>query len=174
MADFEGPSIDERFRRLLAKANPVRWGFFHHPATSTYCRDRVVLLGDSAHASLPFQAAGAAQGVEDALILSSLLSEVSALQDSNFTTDIVRAALESYDAVRRPRAQKQLEQSAEMASMLFFLHDTGDDMEAILSRLQGDRFDWLWFHDIEADVESAISRFHQRIVANTADTALTS
>ena len=59
MADFEGPDIDDRFRQLLRKASPIKWGLFHHRYTSTYFRDRVVLLGDSAHASLPFQAAGA-------------------------------------------------------------------------------------------------------------------
>ncbi|KAL4801090.1 hypothetical protein BDV19DRAFT_384106 [Aspergillus venezuelensis] len=73
MADFAGPSINERFRRLLRRAMPIKWGLFHHRHTATYYRDRVVLLGDSAHASLPFQAAGAGQGLEDALVLSNIL-----------------------------------------------------------------------------------------------------
>ncbi len=98
MADFEGHGIDERLLRLLSKAKPVKWGLFHHAHTSTYYRGRVVLMGDSAHASLPFQAAGrvtkpdfhfkywiadtqlmylgAGQGVEDALVLGNVLAEL--------------------------------------------------------------------------------------------------
>lgn len=160
MADFEDPEIDDRFRQLLSKAKPIRWGLFHHPRTSTYHRKRMVLLGDSAHASLPFQAAGAAQGIEDAVVLSSVLEAILKDQegDANVTTQLpFVAALDAYDSVRRPRAQKQLEQSAEVARMLFFQHEeTGDDMEKILARLQTGRFDWLWFHDVQEDVDKAL------------------
>jgi len=163
MADFEGPGVDDRFRQLLAKANPIRWGFFHHLTTSTYYRGRVALLGDSAHASLPFQAAGAAQGVEDALVLSNILSELatSSRQEAISDANIV-AGLSAYDAVRRPRAQKQLEQAAEVARMLFFQdEEAGDDMGKILPRLQQGRFDWLWFHDVQGDVDEALSRMQK-------------
>lgn len=156
MADFEGPGVDERFRRLLSKAKPTKWGFFHHLHTSTYHRDRVVILGDSAHASLPFQAAGAAQAIEDALVLSNLLAAVSASDASRLST--VDAALKAYDSVRRPRAQKQLEQSAEVACMIFFQHEEADsDMNKILRKLQQDRFNWLWFHEVEKDVDRAVA-----------------
>jgi salicylate hydroxylase len=61
--------------------------------------------------------------------------------------------------VRRPKAQKQLEQAAEVARMMFFQHEkAGSDMSKILSRLQQGRFDWLWFHDIQGDVRNAMSR----------------
>lgn len=163
MADFEGPGVDDRFRQLLAKANPIRWGFFHHLRTSTYYQGRVALLGDSAHASLPFQAAGAAQGVEDALVLSNILSELvkSSRQEAISEANIV-VGLSAYDSVRRPRAQKQLEQAAEVARMIFFQHEeAGDDMSKILPRLQRGRFDWLWFHDVQKDVEKALSRMQE-------------
>lgn len=29
MADFEGKGVDERLRRLLSAAEPIKWGFFH-------------------------------------------------------------------------------------------------------------------------------------------------
>ncbi|KAI4649986.1 uncharacterized protein J4E78_008267 [Alternaria triticimaculans] len=163
MADFEGPGVDDRFRQLLAKANPIRWGFFHHLRTSTYYRGRVALLGDSAHASLPFQAAGAAQGVEDALVLSNVLSELvkSSRKEASSDASIV-AGLSAYGSVRRPRAQKQLEQAAEVARMLFFQHEeAGDDMGKILPRLQQGRFDWLWFHNVQGDVDEALSRMRK-------------
>jgi salicylate hydroxylase len=157
LADFEGPGVDDRFLRLLGKAKPIKWGLFHHSHTSTYYRDRVVLIGDSAHASLPFQAAGAAQGLEDALVLSNVLAELARL--SEVDTSQVRAAFGGYDSVRRPRAQKQLERAAEVGRMLFFLHEeAGSDMDKILLQLQQGWFDWLWFHDVEGDVRTAMIR----------------
>jgi len=160
IADFQGPAVDARLRQLLSKASPIKWGLFHHLRTSIYFQDRVAILGDSAHASLPFQAAGAAQGVEDALILSAVLSAV--LTNGANRLPNIRAALAAYDSVRRPRAQKQLEQSAEVARMMFFQHEeAGADMNEILPRLQQGRFDWLWFHEIEKDVDIAIAKMRE-------------
>ena len=164
MHDFEGDDIDDKFRQLLDKAQPVRWGLFHHQQTSTYVRDRVVLLGDSAHASLPFQAAGAAQGLEDALVLSSVLAEVVKTSEENSSSpNVMAAGLKAYDTVRRPRAQKQLEQSAEVADMMFFQGENGDNMQKILAKLQNGRFDWLWFHDIAEDTQAAVSTMRQPV-----------
>ncbi|THZ85849.1 monooxygenase [Aureobasidium pullulans] len=164
MADFDDPGVDARFIKLLAKAQPIKWGFFHHWRTSTYHRGRVVLLGDAAHASLPFQAAGAAQGLEDALVLSNVLSKIADMhKDSVNPMTYIETGLELYDSVRRPRAQKQLEQSAEVGKMIFFQHEeAGSDMSRILPRLQEGRFDWLWFHDIEDDVNKAVARMNEQ------------
>lgn len=166
MADFDS-GIDHRLRRLLSKAKPIRWGLFHHLHTSTYYHNRVILMGDSAHASLPFQAAGAAQGVEDAVVLSHVLAQVSAqLKVKASAQECIRASFDAYDSVRRPRAQKQLEQSDEVARMLFFQHEqAGDDMTKILPMLQQGRFEWLWFHDIEEDVRTAMAKPQSRETA---------
>lgn len=156
MADFEGPDVDKRFRHLLSKAMPVKWGFFHHPDASTYYSDRVVLLGDSAHASLPFQAAGAGQGLEDSLILSNLLGNICNSLDQDAPLGLyLRAAFAAYDSTRRPRAQRQLERAYEMSHMLYFQHpETRKDMNKIVSKLQNGWFDWVWFHDSNAGIES--------------------
>ncbi|RAH52314.1 monooxygenase [Aspergillus piperis CBS 112811] len=138
MADFESPEADERFRRLLREARPVKWGFLHHQYTSTYYRDRVVPLGDSAHASLPFQAAGAGQGLEDSLILSNLLARIYHAPDQGAAlAPYISAGLVAYNAIRRPRAQKQLERAGEMSHMLHFQHpETGKTLDKIASKLQ--------------------------------------
>jgi salicylate hydroxylase len=122
-------------------------------------------MGDSAHASLPFQAAGAAQGVEDALVLSNVLGELKRISGNDANLDAhIRAAFDAYDSVRRPRAQKQLEQAAEVARMLFFQHEeAGPDMSKILLKLQQGRFEWLWFHDIEGDVRKAVARMQTQM-----------
>ncbi|CZS96735.1 related to salicylate 1-monooxygenase [Rhynchosporium graminicola] len=160
MADFEDPTIDDKFRQLLRKAEPVKWGLFHHPHTATYFRGRVVLIGDSAHASLPFQAAGASQGVEDALVLSNVLEKLVQFPDRGEShLPQIREGFAAYDSVRRPRAQKQLDNAAEVSNMLFFQHaETGDNMEKILPRLQEGWFDWLWFHYVGVDVQEVLRR----------------
>jgi len=159
MGDFQGKGVDERCRQLLTLCQPIKWGFFHHLHTSTYYRDRVALLGDSAHASLPFQAAGAAQGVEDAWVLSSIIVELAKSSRSAASLGPeITAGLAAYDSVRRPRAQLQLEQAAEVGRMIFFQHEeAGSDMYKILPRLQQGHFNWLWFHDIDADAQKALS-----------------
>ncbi|KAL4959105.1 salicylate hydroxylase [Aspergillus stella-maris] len=158
MADFSDPSIDDRFRRLLRRAMPIKWGLFHHRHTSTYYRDRVILLGDSAHASLPFQAAGAGQGLEDALVLSNVLASIyhAPGRKEDALGPYLKAGFKGYDAVRRPRAQRQLERAYEMAQMLYHQHpETGSDMYKVLETLQHGWFEWIWFHDLEGDVKEA-------------------
>ncbi|KAF2210989.1 hypothetical protein CERZMDRAFT_112821 [Cercospora zeae-maydis SCOH1-5] len=165
MNDFEGVEIDDRVRQLLSKANPIKWGLFHHQHTSTYFRDRVVLTGDSAHASLPFQAAGASQGLEDALVLSNVLAELAqSCQHGTTPVSHIRAGLSAYDSVRRPRAQKQLDQAAEVGRMIFFEHEeTGSDVNKILSKLQNGWFDWLWFHNVGEDVQKALNAMRKEL-----------
>jgi 2-polyprenyl-6-methoxyphenol hydroxylase-like FAD-dependent oxidoreductase len=73
---------------------------------------RVVLLGDAAHASTPGIGQGAAQAIEDAVVLANEIAEADALP----------AALARYEAVRRPRAEltlklsRQVDRSAQLAS----------------------------------------------------------
>ena len=61
---------------------------------------RVTLLGDAAHAMLPFLAQGAAQSVEDAEALAECLGGASAAS--------VETALTRYEELRRPRANQVL------------------------------------------------------------------
>jgi salicylate hydroxylase len=163
MADYEREGIDERFRKLLSKCKPVKWGLFHHVNTPTYSRGRVVLIGDSAHASLPYQAAGAAQGLEDAWVLTAVIAEIAKFPRSTASLGSeIDAALTAYDSVRRPRAQFQLNRAAEVGRMLLFQDkETGADMTKVLARLQNQWFDWLWFHDIDTDAQKALAQLKE-------------
>lgn len=134
---------------------PVKWPLFHHPDTPTYYKGRIALLGDSAHASSPSQAAGAGQGLEDALILSRVLGMVRSR--NQFDT-----ALEVYDEIRRPRAQGVVRQSAEVG-MSYYLIDPkfGDDLAKITEEANH-RLPLLWWHDIEGDVKRAEESFRAK------------
>ncbi len=70
-----------------------RWALFE-VATAEWSKGPVALLGDAAHAMLPFAAQGAAMAIEDAAVLSQCLAQEPADID---------AALLHYAAKRRPR-----------------------------------------------------------------------
>jgi 2-polyprenyl-6-methoxyphenol hydroxylase-like FAD-dependent oxidoreductase len=70
-----------------------RWALFE-VATGEWCKGPVALLGDAAHAMLPFAAQGAAMAIEDAAVLAQCLA-----QEPND----IDAALIHYAAKRRPR-----------------------------------------------------------------------
>ncbi|KAK8116204.1 FAD/NAD(P)-binding domain-containing protein [Apiospora sp. TS-2023a] len=97
--------------RLVAADTSASWTAADHDHAPTYHRGRVCLLGDAAHASLPFAGNGAAQALEDAAVLHALFD--SSASSSTFSpTDlhdeekgVIGKMFEAYDAVRRPRSQ---------------------------------------------------------------------
>ncbi|WP_435881206.1 FAD-dependent monooxygenase [Streptomyces bobili] len=74
--EFEG--WDPRVRTLLGQAGQVfRHGLSTRAPLTRWNVGRVTLLGDSAHAMVPFQAQGAAQAILDAVVLGDALAAVS-------------------------------------------------------------------------------------------------
>ncbi|TFY55993.1 hypothetical protein EVG20_g9106 [Dentipellis fragilis] len=78
---------------------PTKW-YVHglYPPLESFVKGRVALIGDAAHAMLPFLAAGVGQGIEDAYVMSRLLAHPQA-NASNLEN-----VLKAYDRVRTPRA----------------------------------------------------------------------
>lgn len=99
--------------RLVAADTSASWTAADHDHAPTYHRGHVCLLGDAAHASLPFAGNGAAQALEDAAVLHALFTSfTSSSTSSSFPTDlhdeakgVVAKIFEAYDTVRRPRSQ---------------------------------------------------------------------
>ena len=148
--------FDPRLRQLLDYARPLRWPIMHHLETETYYRGRICLLGDVAHASTPHQAAGAGQGLEDAVVLSHLLALVEKPEQ-------LESAFHAYDAIRRPRAQRVVATSYEAGIMYMWLHpEIGDDMNKIVEN-GNQRLHWIWQHDLKADVNDAEDMFMSSI-----------
>ncbi|KAJ4983848.1 salicylate hydroxylase [Stagonosporopsis vannaccii] len=167
LEDFTDVELDGRLRKLLELIKPTRWAIFDHPNTPTYYNSLTCLLGDVAHASGPHQGAGAGQGLEDALILTCALGHVydttpfdTLNTASPDRTRAIKAAFQAYDEVRRPRAQKQV-RTAQECGEVYNLRDaaTGEDLsiEQALANLNG-RFEWLWKHDLEGDIEIVEAR----------------
>jgi salicylate hydroxylase len=150
---------------LLTKskfANPTRWSLQHHLNTPTYFKNLICLLGDAAHASTPHQGAGAGQCLEDALILSHLLSLVSRSQSHPDDSAVnINLAFEAYDYVRRPRAQKVVKTSDDAGKMYCFADpECGSDVKKIVTNARG-RFGWIWEADLVEEMQVARRRFKE-------------
>jgi len=101
----EFSSFDEGTRTIISR--PVRgqvfkWGLFGRPWLEEWSRGRVVLLGDAAHPMLPFLGQGAANALEDAMVLTRcLLSEATP-----------ERAFALYQRSRQPRVRAATDKAA--------------------------------------------------------------
>ncbi|KUJ08217.1 FAD/NAD(P)-binding domain-containing protein [Mollisia scopiformis] len=121
---------DARDIATLALRDPsTEWKLEDHDPAPFYSRGRICMIGDAAHATMPFNGQGAAQSIEDAALLTALFEHVTKLEQ-------VEKALGVYDELRRPRTQKIAELSRQFGRMYAFAEEgVGDDlgkMRAIL------------------------------------------
>ena len=131
---------------------PTYWALHDIAELPGYVHNRVVLIGDAAHAMLPHQGAGAGQGLEDAYFLARLLG------DPRLTSDNLPAVLATYDELRRPRACKVQRTSWETGELFEMRDPEAGDNEQILAVKLETRFNWLWNHDTASDVAEARAR----------------
>lgn len=100
------PGVCEELSLLLAApASWMRWQGADLPALSHWTKGRVALLGDAAHATLPFLAQGGVMALEDAIVISR---ELTGSPD-------VAAAFSAYERLRRARTARVQEQSRSMS-----------------------------------------------------------
>lgn len=146
---FKGwPLQDTIVDTFLDQDEPLKAAQRIHAGTRTYARDNVAIMGDAAHAMVPFQASGATQSLEDALVLSKVLGMAK-------STDEVSAALLAYDAVRRPRSGAIAASSLVTGRIM-----TGGDEEAALdpeklAKALGSRWEIITKCDLEAHFKDA-------------------
>jgi salicylate hydroxylase len=90
---------DSRLHQLISCATETkRWALYDRAPLENWTCGRIALLGDAAHAMLPFFAQGAAQSVEDAVVLADCLRRAD--------RSSVQQVLQRYEAIRRPRASR--------------------------------------------------------------------
>ena len=90
---------DDRVQQLILSATDTkRWALYDRSPLERWSEGRISLLGDAAHAMLPFFAQGAAQAIEDAAVLADCLRQA--------RRDSVAQALQRYEQMRRPRASR--------------------------------------------------------------------
>lgn len=110
-------------------------------ATSLWHRGNIGLIGDAAHAMVPFQAQGAAMGIEDAATLAPLLVELAEPE----------AALARYAAIRQERVGRVARLSASNGRIFHMRWPLSVARDTVM-RLQGPRahlkrLGWIYGYD---------------------------
>jgi salicylate hydroxylase len=134
----------ERVEALLAAAGQhwTPWPLFT-VETPVWHKGNIGILGDAAHAMVPFQAQGAAMGIEDAATLAPLLiSEQSA-----------ESAFQRYALARRDRVSQVAALSAQNGRIFHMPWPLNLARDAVM-RLQGPqghlkRLGWIYDHKVE-------------------------
>jgi salicylate hydroxylase len=139
---------DPRVVQLAGSATTTkRWAIYDRDPLARWTDGRIALLGDAAHAMLPFFGQGAAQAIEDAAVLARCLGEAA--------PSAVPAALARYEQIRRPRTS-QVQLMSRGREVLNHLPDGPAQIarDAELATSQPLRQTaWLYGHDLTAELE---------------------
>jgi salicylate hydroxylase len=92
-----------------------KWALFTVPDGGQWTKGEIALLGDAAHAMLPFAAQGAAMAIEDAAVLAKCLAEAAGETGSG-----IPEALKRYAKLRRSRVA-QVQRAARRNGMIYHL-----------------------------------------------------
>ena len=92
-----------------------RWALFTVPDIGDWSDGAIALLGDAAHAMLPFAAQGAGMAIEDAAVLAKTLSE-----SAGENTAGIPAALKRYGRLRRGRVLR-VQRAARRSGQIYHL-----------------------------------------------------
>ena len=142
--------------QLLDTPDLAGWAMYDTQPASTYTRNRVAILGDAAHATTPFQAQGAEQAIEDALVISTVLSKVTTLEQ-------IPKALMAYNQVRRPRSQRIVETSRDAGKLVSMMTEgVGEDLDKIREQLKT-RMNWIWKRNMNSQTKEAVELFEESL-----------
>jgi salicylate hydroxylase len=117
----------------------LKWALYERRPIRQWSKGPVALLGDAAHAMLPYLAQGAAMAIEDAAVAAQCLAR---------QPDDAAAALRTYCAVRRARTQK-VQRSAARTGARYHLGGVSGLLRDAAMRMMGGRHllqhhDWLY------------------------------
>ncbi len=140
--DFSGESS-----KIIASIESVyKWGLFRYPMKKNWYHDRVILVGDAAHPTLPFLAQGAAMAIEDSFVIASKISKFPKLS----------FAFNEFQRERLPRVRRIISASAKNAQTFHLsnvisrlvLHLFLRLLTKFLPHLLVKRFDWIYDHNV--------------------------
>lgn len=120
-----------------------KWALFTMPPMAAWHRDSTALLGDAAHAMLPFAAQGAGMAIEDAAILARCLGEA-----ANGNAESVASALARYAGLRRARVAR-MQDTAQLNGRIYHLRGVAASARDLAIRAMGPqrmlaRQDWIY------------------------------
>ena len=129
---------------LIGAADTVsRWALHDRDSMPRLSSGRVAVIGDAAHPMLPFQAQGANQAIEDAVVLAACLAEAD--------PDGLSAALHRYEQIRLPRTTRIQQQSRANAEIFHLVDGDAQRRRDTSARSASglDRHEWLFGYDAE-------------------------
>jgi salicylate hydroxylase len=101
---------------LVARDTSASWTAADHDHAPFYSKGHVAMMGDAAHASMPFAGNGAAQALEDSAVLDHLFSEIREVSQ-------IPAAFQAFDTVRRPRSQHVVDLARQFGRVYAYAED---------------------------------------------------
>ena len=151
LAEYEG--WDDRVLQLIRSASSTkRWAMYDRDPLERWTVGRITLLGDAAHAMLPFFAQGAAQAIEDAAVLAACLRDVDASSAPR--------ALERYEEIRKPRTSR-VQLMSRGREVRNHLPDGAEQRQRDDRLASGDPLResaWLYGYDVEANAAQCSSK----------------
>ena len=137
----------------------ARWALHDLAPLTSWHTDRVVLIGDAAHAMMPHQGQGANQTIEDAIVLADCLADAD-------TADDLASALQRYEDRRRNRTIAVQWLSRRTADLMHL--PDGPEIarrDAMLANLYTE-LAWIHSHDANAS-HAEHMRLHKRATTPT-------
>nr|POE49511.1 6-methylsalicylic acid decarboxylase ata [Quercus suber] len=148
---------------MVARDTSASWTAADHDHAPTYYSGRVAMMGDAAHASMPFAGNGAAQALEDAAVLDALLSKVR-------SPDQVEAAFSAYDAVRRPRSQAVVDLARKFGRVYAYAEGDMHENPAGMKQFFGGAAAFTNNADLQKQNDDALGLFESAMQAAHGDT----
>ena len=139
--------LSGRVTGLLERVEDVReWGLFRHLVAARWYGEKLAILGDAAHPTLPFLAQGASLAMEDAWLLAARVDGLP-----------LKEALHAYQSARAPRVARAIE-AASANGRNYHLsgmqrtasHAALRAMGKVVPGLWLGRLDWLYGYDVTA------------------------
>jgi salicylate hydroxylase len=123
---------------IAAVASWRKWALYEVPA-GVFAKDRIAMLGDAAHAMLPFAAQGAAMAIEDAAVLARCIET---------RPGDMAAALRHYESLRQARVARVQRASRRNGQIYHLKGASGFARDRTMRLLGGARLlaqqDWIY------------------------------
>ncbi|HEX8628779.1 MAG TPA: FAD-dependent monooxygenase [Catenuloplanes sp.] len=149
-SDDTGPMLD-----IIAATDDIfpGWNTYDFPTVPTWHNDRMIIIGDAAHAASPSSGQGASMAIEDAIVLATCLRDIAPAP----------RAFAAYEKLRRARVERVVKhgkRSGDGKPRGPFRAMIGDlVLPVIMRRLAaGDSFSWLYDHHLDWQAPATSSR----------------
>ncbi|KAG8216223.1 FAD/NAD(P)-binding domain-containing protein [Butyriboletus roseoflavus] len=167
---FEGPWVRELSKEEISKLfeglekdtwpilecidKGTLWAVHTVKHLPTYYHGRVALIGDAAHAMMPFQGSGAGESIEDAYLLATALGHPST------KVETIPRALAVYDKLRRPLSSKAALRAQINGQICTW--QAGDIPLTKLGETLTKNWEWLWLSELDGAIDDAVNMLDQK------------